>query len=810
MLKQVSTLLVLCLSISLFSSCQSNTEQPNPKVETVKAKVEKPVSDGRIVGIPPLPNATGQKQPEFGIKDRYFTFDGKPAVLISGSIHYPRVPRAYWRDRMKKARAMGLNTISTYVFWNAHEKKPGQFNFSGNLDIAEFCKVAQEEGLWVIVRPGPYVCAEWDFGGLPAWLLEDPDTKVRTSDPVFMNAVERYMQAVSKELKPLLARNGGPIIMIQVENEYAVFGYDKKYYQGVKDIIVSVGFDDAMLIRCDWPGDDTIQNGHLDGVVSTMNFGDNPQHAFKQFNKFYPDLPRMSGEFWTGWFDHWGTQHHTTDAKAKAKMIDYMLKNNISFNMYMFFGGTNFGFTSGANWSGKYSCDTTSYDYSANLDEIGRPADKFYIFKDVITKRLPEGTVLPPLPEQVPTIDLPEIKFTEQASMFSLNPKPIESDEPLYMEAYGQGQGFATYMTTVKGPKKGLLKFENLHDRVFIIINGLKVATLDRRHNENEVEVSIPEGNNKVIIFVENMGHLNFSRKLMEDRKGIFGKVTLNGEVLTDWIILPYPLDDLGGLKFGKIDPYIKGPHFYRAKFDVKKPADTFLDMRGWGKGMVWVNGYNLGRYWEIGPQQTLFLPGCWMKETGNEIIVLDIDPRKHYTVSGVKEPVFELNKLATVKYHRRPGQTLKFNPKDIVASGAFAEGDAEQKVDFGKVVEARYVAVEALTSIVWSNFTAIAEIHMLDDKGKKIDRGSWKIAYADSEELKGEPGGADNIIDNQPTTFWHTQWQDAQPEHPHQVVIDLGKKEKVSALLYLPRANNRSGRVKDYKIYARIDAFEE
>ena len=357
----------------------------------------------KTIPLPPEPNPVGQEQPVFGAADGYYTFDGKPAVIVSGSIHYPRVPRPYWRDRIRKAKAMGFNCIGTYVFWNAHENKPGVFDFSGNLDIAAFALACQEEGMWLIVRPGPYVCSEWDFGGLPAWLLKDPDMVVRTNDPKFLEASARYMKAVGQQLRDLQVTHGGPIIQVQVENEYGQFGRpgnpdDMAYNRAIYDQLVAAGFD-TMFIRCDWPVGRTIRTAHIDEVYTTMNFGGSAERAFRFFERQYPGQPKMCGEYWVGWFDHWGSRHHTKELKPFLTQIDWMLSNDVSFNIYMLHGGTNWGFTSGANWSGQYSADTTSYDYDSPMDEMGKINQKFFAFRDLISKYLPAGHVLPEPPE---------------------------------------------------------------------------------------------------------------------------------------------------------------------------------------------------------------------------------------------------------------------------------------------------------------------------------------------------------------------------------------------------------------------------
>ncbi|UDQ96732.1 beta-galactosidase [Lentisphaerota bacterium WC36G] len=771
------------------------------------------VSSAQTVNLAPIPNSQGEKQPTFGIEKRNFVFNNKPALIMSGSLHYTRVPRAYWRDRMKKARAMGLNTISTYVFWNAHEKQPGQFDFTGELDIAEFCRIAQDEGLWVILRPGPYICSEWDLGGMPAWLLKDPKMVIRSKDPKFMAATKRYLNAVGEQLRDLQIDRGGPIIMTQVENEYAVFGKDKEYLNQMKQLYVEAGFTDSLLIRCDWPRKANIENGHIDGVTPSMNFGNNPQNAFKVFDKYCPKLPRMAGEFWTGWFDHWGAQHHSTNGKEKAVMIEWMLKNNISFNNYMFIGGTNFGFSSGANWSGKYSVDTTSYDYSANLHEDGTPAKKFYDFQNVIKKYLPEGTVLPPMPKPIKKITIPTFGMSQMASFSQLASSPVNVEVPTYMEAIDVNQGFVLYKTNITGPVKGKLTFSTLSDRAIIIVNGKKVGTLDRRHGNNQksIEVDIPAGNATLDILVENMGHINFSHTMVTDRKGIPGKVLLANKELKNWQMIGFPLDNIDELKFSKVTKAQNAmPYFYKGIFTLNEIGDTFLDMRKWGKGMVWVNGHNLGRFWSIGPQQALYLPGCWLKRGNNEIIVMDLEPKNINKVQGLKNMVYELKNDSGIKYLRKAGQELKLQQSDIVAQGQFKNSAVGQTVAFNKGTKCRYICIEALSSFSKNDkYTTIAEVHMFDKDGAEIDRNGWKVIYADSEEKVGESGGADNIIDNQPVTYWHTKWQGGNtPTHPHQIVIDLGKKQDVGKLLYLPRANKATGRIKDFKIYGSNQNF--
>ena len=772
--------------------------------------------NAKTIPVPPEPEPAGYAQPEFSVSDGYFRFDGEPAVLMSGSIHYARVPRAYWHDRMKKAKAMGLNCISTYMFWNAHEKVQGEYDFSGNLDIAAFVRAAQEEGLWVILRPSPYVCAEWTLGGLPQWLLADPDMKIRSNDPKFLKAMARYTQEVGKQLAKLQITKGGPIIMVQIENEYGQFGNpnsaeDKAYNRAIYQQVLDAGFE-VPLIRCDWAIKETVMTAHIDGVWPTMNFGSNAQNAFTEFDKFFPGYPKMAGEYWIGWFDHWGAQHSTTEAAKHVRDIRWMLDNDVSFNMYMVHGGTNFGFTSGANWSSNsYQPDTTSYDYSAAIDETGRVNDKFYKFRDAIMSYLPEGYKLPDVPEQIKRIEVPEFELTEYASFDDLRGKVFASEKPQYLEALGQYQGLAIYSTEFENSKAGKqqLSFSELKDRAIVIVNGERMATLDRTRKERFTSLKLPVGKVKLDILLENMGHINYSRMLMVDRKGL-GSVTLDGKELTSWQTYTFPLEDLSGLKFSKkaiSDSPL--PVFYKGEFTVNEIGDTMLDMSGWGKGMVWVNGVNLGRYWQIGPQYTLFMPGCWLKADSNEIIVMDIEPTGKTSVRGVTEPIFGLKLDTNLKYARKEGEEIKLNDSELAATGTFKAGDQVTEVDFGKVVEARYLCLESVNAYNGSSHASCAELHLLDADGNRLNRDDWEVIYASSEELIGEAAGADNIIDNQPVTFWHSRWKDGGPDHPHQIVLDFGKVVKFKTLQYLPRSGNNPAKIKDFRIYVSKDKFD-
>ena len=573
----------------------------------------------------------------FTTQGENFLLDGKPFIIRSGEMHYPRVPREYWRDRFKKAKAMGLNTITTYIFWNLHEPEPGKFDFTGNLDVAAFVKTAQEEGLFVIVRPGPYICTEWEFGGIPAWLLREKDMKVRSTDTRFLKANELYMKEVGKQLVLLQIANGGNIIMVQVENEYGSFGNDHVYMNAVKESIANAGFN-GQLFTSDGPNDKLLNGGTLPEVASVINYGsgDEPLEQFAIFAKFRQNVPRMTGEYWIGWFDHWGEKHHTVAPEIVAKGVDAMLKNNLSFNLYMFHGGTTFGYMNGANYSRRspFEPDTSAYDYDSPLDEAGNPSPKYYALREVIKKYLPAGETLPEIPSTSNLIAIPRFELKNNSDIFSNLGKPVTSDKPLTMEDLKQNYGYVLYRKKFASAAKGTLKINGLHDYAYIYADGNFLGKLDRRLKEDSLEISL-DANSIFDILVENGGRINFGKDFIYDRKGITDNILLGNEELKDWENYSLPLANPSSLKKSKDGA------FYRGNFSLKKTGDTFLDMQGWGKGQVWVNGHHLGRFWHIGPQQTLFVPSVWLVKGKNEIIVLDAENKGKRYVEGVSAPIY-------------------------------------------------------------------------------------------------------------------------------------------------------------------------
>jgi beta-galactosidase len=574
----------------------------------------------------------------FRVEGDHFALDGKPFRILAGEMHYARVPRAYWRDRLRKAKAMGLNTITTYVFWNVHEPQPGVYDFSGNNDVAEFIREAQEEGLYVNLRPGPYSCAEWDFGGFPGWLLKDHSMVVRSSDPKFIEAASRWMHRLGQELAPLQIGRGGPIIMVQIENEYGSFGSDHAYLSQIRQMIEDSGFRDAQLYTAD--GVEHLPNGSFADLPAAINFGTGEaKSSFEQLLKVRPNQPHMVGEYWDGWFDHWGGKHEARDTQEQIDEFRWIVNQGYSASVYMFHGGTSFGWMSGANSDhAGYEPDVTSYDYQATLDESGRPTPKYMAFRDIIAKAT--GATPPPIPSTPDPITIPSFQFTSSQSLWHTLPAPIESAQPLTMEDIGQNYGYILYRTKLKTAGDGDLALDQLHSYALVYLDGELIGTLDRRISKTTLPLHAERAGQQLDILVENSGRVNFSIVLRGERMGITKQVLWSGKPLEGWSIYPLPMKDSDQLAFGN-EPCI-GPCFYQSHFSVAKTGDTFLDVRSLGKGAVWINGHALGRFWEIGPQQTLYVPGPWLKDGDNEIVVFDAKGKGGPTLSGLDHPLLD------------------------------------------------------------------------------------------------------------------------------------------------------------------------
>lgn len=574
----------------------------------------------------------------FVVSGSQFLMDGKPYQIIAGDMHYPRIPREYWSDRLKKAKAMGLNTITMYSFWNVHEQKPGVYNFSGQNDIAEFIRIAQREKLNVILRPGPYVCAEWELGGYPSWLLKDRSTVLRSSDPKHRAAVKNWFLRLAKEIKPLLLKNGGPIIAIQVENEFGALGEDVEYLKNLKEDMVTVGLGDVQLFTSNQPSD--IEKGSLAGIPTVVNFGvGNAQKAYQMLALARPDGPRMTGEYWAGWFDKWGEPHHETDGKKEAEEFRWMIERGYSVSLYMFHGGTTFGWMNGADthYGHDYHPDTSSYDYDAPLDESGTPRYKFNLLRQAIidvTKVTP-----PELPPLTPHVSYPVDAIKLSASLWDVLPIPVKSKNPMTFEELDQNFGYVLYQTSLTKGEGGTLVLNGLHSYAHIYIDRELVGVIDRRNESYTLELPRVAKNSVLDILVENTGRVNYSKIVRDERAGLTGDVNLDGKVKEGWKMYSLPMDNLSNIRFSK--KTCSGPCFYQTTMKVDKPADTWLDTRELHKGQLWLNKHNMGRFWSIGPVFSSYLPAPWLKKGENKITFFDLQGSDSVTLKSTSAPIW-------------------------------------------------------------------------------------------------------------------------------------------------------------------------
>ena len=780
--------------------------------------------------------ATAANKPgTFTTGDKTFLLNGQPFIVKAAEVHYPRIPRPYWEHRIRMCKALGMNAVCIYIFWNIHEQREGQFDFTGNNDVAEFCRIAQKNGLYVIVRPGPYVCAEWEMGGLPWWLLKKKDIRLRERDPYFMERVKIFEEKVGEQLKPLTIQNGGPIIMIQVENEYGSYGEDKPYVSEIRDCLRGIYGKELSLFQCDWSSN--FEKNGLDDLTWTMNFGTgaNIDQQFRRLGELRPNAPKMCSEFWSGWFDKWGARHETRPAKDMVEGMDEMLSKGISFSLYMTHGGTSFGHWAGANSPG-FAPDVTSYDYDAPINEYGHATPKFFELRKMMEK-YNDGKKMPAVPKApMPIITVPKFELKEFAPFMAAMTKPVNG-APKTFEEMDMGWGTMMYSTRLPEITSQSVLTGEFHDFAQVFIDKKYIGKIDRVKNEKSLTIPAVKKGAELIIIVEGMGRINFGRAI-KDFKGIVGNVTLTTEtddvemVLTpkNWMNVAIPddyetavkaLDMVKGVNDQVAAGKVKGsvpalaftqgyegskklgdimkPGYHRGYFTLKKVGDTFLNFETWGKGQVYVNGHAMGRIWSIGPQQTLYVPGCWLKKGKNEIIVLDIVGPKEPVVWGQAEP--ELNKLQLEKSnkHNNIGDKPDLNSATPAATGAFKAGNGWQTIKFGKTAKGRYLAIECLSTQKDGDRAAIAELYLQGQDGKRLSREPWKTKYANSEEENGNHLG-DKVFDLQESTYWQTE---KSAQAPHLLVIDLGSEQTVNALEYLPRAEQGApGSVKNFKIY--------
>ena len=750
----------------------------------------------------------------FTAGNKTFLLNGRPFVVKAAELHYPRIPRPYWEHRIRMCRALGMNTICLYVFWNIHEQREGEFDFTGQNDIAAFCRLAQKNGMYVIVRPGPYVCAEWEMGGLPWWLLKKKDIRLREQDPYFMNRVSKFMAKVGEQLAPLTIQNGGPIIMVQVENEYGSYGEDKAYVSAIRDIVRRSRFDKVTLFQCDWASNFT-RNG-LDDLVWTMNFGTGSDidSQFSRLRELRPESPLMCSEFWSGWFDKWGARHETRPASAMVAGIDEMLSKGISFSLYMTHGGTSFGHWAGANSPG-FAPDVTSYDYDAPINEYGQATPKYYELRRTMEKYSDKR--LPSVPKPAAElISIPRFSLNEYAPLVFGTDSMCVARSPLTFEELDMGWGTVIYSTSLPEINTpSTLAMKDAHDYAMVYVDGRYIGRTDRVRNETTVSLPPVSRGSRLDIVVEGMGRINFGRAI-KDFKGLTGEVTLMANIdgddvtwkLNDWTMrtLPDSYDHTlraftrcnDGASMGlKLD---SRAGYYRGFFNLKKTGDTFINMETWGKGLVYVNGHAIGRFWSIGPQQTIYVPGCWLKKGRNEIVVLDVTGPSKPETWGQDRPELDKLQLEKSNRHNNPGDRPDLNSATPAATGRFAQSRAWQTIKFNAPARGRYLAIECSSTHDGSEMAAIAEIYVLDTDGRRIDRSSWSTKYADSEDADNGNHTGDKAFDLQESTWWSTAYGASMP---HLLVIDMGAEQTIGALEYLPAPlQDAAGLTKDYRIF--------
>ena len=589
----------------------------------------------------------------FEIKGGNFVYDGKAIQIHSGEMHYSRVPAPYWHHRLKMMKAMGLNTVATYVFWNNHEVAPGKWDWTtGNRNIRAFLKAASDEDMMVILRPGPYACGEWEFGGYPWWLQKVKGMEIRTYNQPFLDSCRVYIKELAAQVADYQITKGGPIVMVQAENEFGSYveqrpdvslEMHRKYSGAIKDMLIEAGFNIPMFTS---DGSWLFEGGVIDGALPTANGEDDVENLRNTVNLYHGGVgPYMVAEFYPGWLDHWNEPFVKRTAERMVKQTKKYLDAGISFNYYMVHGGTNFGFTAGANYNNEHNIqpDITSYDYDAPISEAGWATPKYEALRELIKKYVKYD--VPSVPERLPVISVPSIKLNNTVGLFDMleSAEPVESDTLLTFEDMNQGYGYMLYRRHFNQPINGMMRVPGIADFATVYVNGEKVGELNRMTGKDSMQISVPF-NVTLDIFVENMGRINFGTRINANRKGIIQPITINGhKIMGDWQMYGIPMDVMPVMP-KMHSPYVKGqPTLYFGTFELDNVGDTFLDMEKWGKGIVFVNGVNLGRYWKIGPQQTLYLPGCFLHKGQNTVVVFEqLNDEKKTELVGVETPVLD------------------------------------------------------------------------------------------------------------------------------------------------------------------------
>ncbi len=601
-----------------------------------------------------------QTKNTFEIKDGHFYRNGEIVPILSGEMHYSRIPHQYWRHRLQMMKGMGLNTVATYVFWNLHETEPGKWDFSGDKDLAEYIRTAGEEGMMVILRPGPYVCAEWEYGGYPWWLQNVPGMEVRRDNKAFLEHTKAYINRLYQEVGDLQCTKGGPIIMVQCENEFGSYVSQRKditldehrrYNAKIKQQLADAGFD-VPLFTSD--GSWLFEGGTTEGALPTANGESDIENLKKVVNQYHDGKgPYMVAEFYPGWLSHWAEPFPQVSASEIARQTEAYLKNDVSFNFYMVHGGTNFGFTSGANYDKKRDIqpDMTSYDYDAPISEAGWVTPKYDSIRTVIKKYVKYEVPTPPA--QNPVIEIPSIKLNQVADLLAYTERmqPETSADPLTFEQLNQGYGYVLYTRRFNQPISGTLEIPELRDFAVVYVDGEKAGVLNRNTQTYSMEIEVPF-NSTLQILVENMGRINYGSQITENSKGIISPVTIAGKKITGgWNMYKLPMSQapecgkMGSCTFtnsaAQAAKLKDSPVIYEGTFTLDKTGDTFIDMEEWGKGIIFINGKNIGRYWQVGPQQTLYIPGVWLKKGENKIVIFEqLNENPKTEVKTVKTPV--------------------------------------------------------------------------------------------------------------------------------------------------------------------------
>lgn len=600
-------------------------------------------------------------QHTFAIADGQFLYDGKPTAIYSGEMHYERVPAPYWRHRLKMMKAMGLNAVATYVFWNFHEVAPGKWDWTTDEhNLRKFVQTAQEEDMLVILRPGPYCCAEWEYGGYPWWLQQQEGLVVRCYNQPFLDACRTYVNQLADQVRDLQITHGGPIVMVQAENEFGSYVSQrpdipleehKRYSAAIRQTLIDAGFDIPMFTS---DGSWLFEGGAIEGALPTANGEDNVENLKKVVDAYHGGKgPYMVAEFYPGWLDHWNEPFVRVPAEHTIRQTQKYLDNGVNFNFYMVHGGTNFGFWAGANYNNETNIqpDITSYDYDAPISEAGWATEKYMGIRELMKKYVKYD--VPEVPERIPVVKLPELYFDKTVDVLPLleQQKPVTADEPLHFEDLGQGFGYVLYRRHFNQPISGVMRVPGIADFATVYVDGKKVGELNRVLDCDSLQIDIPF-NSTLDILVENLGRINYGARIVENHKGITQPITIGGSRISgNWNMYGLPLSQMPAVD-ALPEGYKAGcPVYYRAKFTLDKVGDTFLDMEKWGKGIVFVNGHNLGRYWKVGPQQTLYFPGCWLKEGENEVVVFDqLNDHRKYSLSSVTEPVLEKLQTASAE----------------------------------------------------------------------------------------------------------------------------------------------------------------